>query len=42
MSVFKIEKTKDFTVMSDYHLKDKNLSYKAKCLLSFILSLPED
>ena len=42
MSVFKIEKTKDFTVMSDYHLKDKNLSYKEKCLLSFMLSLPED
>lgn len=42
MSVFKIEKTKDFTVMSNYHLRDKNLSYKAKGLLSFILSLPED
>ena len=26
MSVFKIEKTKDFTVMSNYHLRDKNLS----------------
>ncbi len=42
MSVFKIEKTKDFTVMSNYHLRDKNLSYKAKGLLSFMLSLPED
>lgn len=42
MSVFKIEKTKDFTIMSNYHLKDRNLSYKAKGLLSFMLSLPEN
>ncbi len=42
MSVFKIEKTRNYTVMSNYHLKDKNLSYKAKGLLSFMLSLPED
>lgn len=42
MSVFKIEKNKDFTVMSNYHLRDRNLSYKAKGLLSFMLSLPED
>ena len=28
--------------MSNYHLRDKNLSYKAKGLLSFMLSLPED
>lgn len=42
MSVFKIEKTKDFTVMSNYHLRDKNLSYKAKGLLSFMLSLRDD
>lgn len=42
MSVFKIEKTKDFTIMSNYHLRDRNLSFKAKGLLSFMLSLPED
>ena len=42
MSVFKIEKNKDYTIMSNYHLRDKNLSYKAKGLLSFMLSLPED
>ena len=42
MSVFKIEKTKNYTVMSNYHLRDKNLTYKAKGLLSFMLSLPED
>ena len=42
MSVFKIEKNENYTVMSNYHLRDRNLSYKAKCLLSFMLSLPED
>lgn len=42
MSIFKIEKTRDYTVMSNYHLRDKNLSYKAKGLLSFMLSLPTD
>ena len=42
MSVFKIEESKNYTVMSNYHLRDKNLSYKAKGLLSFMLSLPED
>ena len=42
MAVFKIEKTNNYTVMSNYHLRDKNLSYKAKGLLSFMLSLPEE
>ena len=42
MSVFKIEKNKNYTIMSNYHLRDKNLSYKAKGLLSFMLSLPDD
>lgn len=42
MSVFKIEKNSDYTVMSNYHLRDKNLSYKATGLLSFMLSLPDD
>ena len=42
MSVFKIEKNSNYTVMSNYHLRDHNLSYKAKGLLSFMLSLPED
>ena len=40
--VFKVEKTKNYTIMSNYHLRDKNLSLKAKGLLSFMLSLPED
>ena len=30
MAVFKIEKKENYTVMSNYHLRDKNLSYKAK------------
>lgn len=42
MSVFKIEKNKNYTIMSNFHLRDKNLSYKAKGLLSFMLSLPDD
>ena len=42
MAVFKIEKNSNYTVMSNYHLQDKNLSYKAKGLLSFMLSLPDD
>ena len=42
MSVFKIEKSSNYTVMSNYHLRDKDLSYKAKGLLSFMLALPED
>lgn len=40
--VFKIEKNKNYTVMSNIHLRDKKLSFKAKGLLSFMLSLPED
>jgi len=42
MSVFKIEKNRNYTTMSNYHLRDKNLSFKAKGLLSFMLSLPEN
>ncbi len=42
MAVFRVDKQKNYTVMSNYHLQDRNLSYKAKGLLSFMLSLPED
>ena len=42
MSVFRINKNDNYTVMSNYHLKDKNLTYKAKGLLSFMLSLLDD
>lgn len=41
MAVLRINKTKDFTVMSNYHFRDKNISLKAKGLLSQMLSLPE-
>ena len=41
MPVFRVEKTKDYTVMANYHLRDARLSLKAKGLLSLILSLPE-
>ena len=42
MSIIRVHKSKNFTVMSNYHLRDKNLSLKAKGLLSVMLSLPED
>lgn len=41
MAIFRVNKTKDYTVMSNYHLEDKNLTLKAKGLLSQMLSLPE-
>ena len=42
MPVFRVERTHDYTVMSNFHLKDKRLSLKAKGLLSQMLSLPDD
>ena len=42
MAVFRIEKTRDYTVMSNHHLRDTGLSLKSKGLLSMMLSLPED
>ncbi len=42
MAVFRIEKTRDYTVMSNHHLRNTDLSLKAKGLLSLMLSLPED
>ena len=41
MAVFRVAKTKDYTVMSNYHLKDRRLSLKAKGLLTVMLSLPD-
>ena len=41
-TVFRVEKTRDFTVMSNHHLKNKDLSLRAKGLLTIMLSLPED
>jgi hypothetical protein len=42
MAVYRVERTRDYTVMSNYHLKDTTLSLKAKGLLSMFLSFPED
>lgn len=42
MAVIRVNKTKDYTVMSNIHLKEKDMSLKAKGLLSLMLSLPED
>ena len=42
MAVYRVERTRDYTVMSNYHLKDTSLSLKAKGLLSMFLSFPDD
>ena len=42
MAVFRVEKSRGYTVMSNHHLRNKELSLKAKGLLSQMLSLPED
>lgn len=42
MAVFRIERTRDYTVMSNHHLRNHELSLKAKGLLSMMLSLPDD
>ena len=42
MAVFRIDKTRDYTVMSNHHFRNTSLSLKAKGLLSLMLSLPEN
>ncbi len=42
MPVFRIEKTRDYTVMANHHLKNRELTLKAKGLMSVLLSLPDD
>jgi len=42
MAIFRVEKNKNYTVMSNHHLKNKDLTLKSKGLLSLILSLPEE
>ena len=42
MAVFRVARINDYTVMSNFHLRDKRLSLKAKGLLSQMLSLPEN
>ena len=42
MAIFRINKNENYTIMANYHLKEKGLSLKAKGLLSLMLSLPKD
>jgi hypothetical protein len=42
VAIIRVEKTKDYTTMSNYHFREKDMSLKAKGLLSLILSLPEE
>lgn len=42
MAVVRVNKTQNYTVMSNYHFKEKDMSLKAKGLLSLMLSLPDD
>lgn len=42
MAAIRVVKNKNYTVISNYHLQDKNLSFKAKGLLSYMLSLPDN
>lgn len=42
MAIFRVEKNKNYTTMSNYHLRDKRLSSRARGLLSQMLSLPDD
>lgn len=42
MSIIRVNKTKNYTVMSNHHLQNRNLTLKAKGLLSEMLSLPEN
>ena len=41
MTVFRVNKTTDYTVLSNHHFKEKEMSLKAKGLLSLMLSLPD-
>lgn len=41
MAIFRVEKTNNYTIMSNYHFREKDMSLKAKGLLSLMLSLPE-
>ena len=41
-TIFRVVKNCNYTTLSNYHFKDKRLSWKAKGLLSTMLSLPDD
>lgn len=40
--IFRVERTKNYTIMSNHHFKNKSLSLKAKGVLSLMLSLPDN
>ena len=42
MPIYRVAKNQDYTVMCNHHLRDKRLSWKAKGLISYILSLPDN
>lgn len=42
MGIFRVEKSENFTIMSNYHFREKKMSLKAKGLLSWMLSLPDN
>ena len=42
MPIYRVEKIRNYSIMSNYHLDDKNLSLKAKGLMSYVLRLPDD
>ena len=42
MAVMRVEKNSNYTVMANYHLRDKRHSLKAKGLLSVMISLPSE
>lgn len=42
MAILRVNKTRDYTVMSNYHFRETEMSLKAKGLLSLMLSLPDD
>ena len=42
LQIFRVERTKNYTVMSNHHFKNKSLSLKAKGVLSLMLSLPDN
>ena len=42
MTVYRVEKNRDYTTMANHHLRDERLSLRAKGLLSMLLGLPDD
>ena len=42
VTVYRVEKNRDYTTMANHHLRDERLSLRAKGLLSMLLGLPDD